>query len=234
MIHGVAFDFDGVLVGLEAHSEARVQAFEEFAVSTSDERFLASPQVHEEAHLHGSHPRPIIGWVLQRQGLIEPDVDASEDPLTYAVVERKQELYIAMANAGFDALDGSLDCVDWAADTFGEGRTAIVTTARPSEVYPFISRHSLDNKVGLVVTGEDVDGHLKPHPLAYDLAVRGLVLDPSECIAIEDSVRGLQSAQAAGLVAIGITTTHTAEQLIGHADYIVESFESIPELVASL
>lgn len=234
MVEAVAFDFDGVLVGLETHVEARVEAFMKFASYTGDKRYLVSDAVHQEAHLHGSHPPQIIGWILQKQGLVRPDTDPSEDALTQSVVLLKEQLYIARINSGLDALDGSLACVYWASDRFGSDRTAIVTTASQQEVDPFIEKHDLDELVGVVVTRKDTGkDRLKPDPLAYNLAVKKLGTKPNETVAIEDSVRGLQSAKSAGLIALGITTTHTADQLREAADHIVDSFEDVPSVIGS-
>ena len=59
----------------------------------------------------------------------------------------------------------------------------------------------------------------KPSPEPYRLAVQqlsaaiGQTLRPEECVAVEDSSWGLQSAKAAGLFAVGITHTYPAERL---------------------
>jgi HAD superfamily hydrolase (TIGR01509 family) len=54
-----------------------------------------------------------------------------------------------------------------------------------------------------VVTGDQVlDG--KPHPEAYLTAAAALGVDPSRCVAIEDSPTGIASAEAAGCVVVAI------------------------------
>lgn len=55
----------------------------------------------------------------------------------------------------------------------------------------------------VVITGDEVtDG--KPNPQPYQLAARGLGVTPQECVAIEDSPTGLQSAVAAGCKTLAI------------------------------
>lgn len=54
-----------------------------------------------------------------------------------------------------------------------------------------------------VVAGDDVT-HGKPHPEPYLAASRQLGVDPHRCVAIEDSVTGVASAEAAGLVVLAI------------------------------
>ncbi len=55
----------------------------------------------------------------------------------------------------------------------------------------------------VVVAGDDVT-HGKPHPEPYLLAAEQLGVDIKDCIALEDSVTGLTSAEASGAIAIGI------------------------------
>src|SRR4051794_12191761 len=96
-IQGIVFDFDGVLgdtVG--THNAARIQAFK-------DCDFDVSPDLHEQAHRHGSHPPEIIGWVLKQAGFVSPDADVMTDPVVQKVVGRKEELYKLQAATGLNA-----------------------------------------------------------------------------------------------------------------------------------
>lgn len=58
-------------------------------------------------------------------------------------------------------------------------------------------------KFDVVVAGDDVT-HGKPHPEPYLRAAEQLGVDIRDCIAFEDSVTGLTSAEASGAIAIGI------------------------------
>jgi HAD superfamily hydrolase (TIGR01509 family) len=50
----------------------------------------------------------------------------------------------------------------------------------------------------VTICGDEVDGQNKPHPRPYLLAAELLGVDPTNCVAVEDSVTGVTSAQAAG------------------------------------
>ena len=63
----------------------------------------------------------------------------------------------------------------------------------------------------IVVAGDDVT-HGKPHPEPYQKAAALLGFEPAECIAIEDSVTGLRSAEAAGCLPLGIVNMMPLEQ----------------------
>ena len=54
-----------------------------------------------------------------------------------------------------------------------------------------------------VVGGDDVTRG-KPDPQPYELAASMLDVDPADCIAIEDSVPGIASAEAAGAVVVAV------------------------------
>jgi HAD superfamily hydrolase (TIGR01509 family) len=55
----------------------------------------------------------------------------------------------------------------------------------------------------VIVAGDDVL-HGKPHPEAYLKAAELLGVKPEDCVAFEDSISGLRSAEAAGTKAVGV------------------------------
>lgn len=80
--------------------------------------------------------------------------------------------------------------------------TALVTSSGRSLVevaLDTLGRDSFD----AVVCGDEVDS-AKPHPEPYLTAARRLGVDVRRCVAIEDSVTGLRSAEAAGAATVGV------------------------------
>ncbi|MGB3829640.1 MAG: HAD family phosphatase [Ornithinimicrobium sp.] len=66
----------------------------------------------------------------------------------------------------------------------------------------------------VVVTGDEVsDG--KPHPEPYLLAARRLGVDPSACVAIEDSPTGVRSALAAGVATLAVPHAISIDASLG-------------------
>jgi sugar-phosphatase len=53
----------------------------------------------------------------------------------------------------------------------------------------------------------------KPDPEGYALAARELGIAAADCVVFEDAPAGIAAARGAGAQAIGITTTHTADEL---------------------
>jgi HAD superfamily hydrolase (TIGR01509 family) len=63
----------------------------------------------------------------------------------------------------------------------------------------------------VTVSSEEVERG-KPAPDVYLAAARGLGVEPTECVAIEDSSSGLQAAAAAGMTVIAVPNPHYAPQ----------------------
>jgi HAD superfamily hydrolase (TIGR01509 family) len=101
-----------------------------------------------------------------------------------------------------------------------------VATSGPKENLDFVLdnldiRHFFD-----ALVEESQITHGKPHPEIYLRAAQLLGISPQECVAIEDSIFGLQSAKSAGMKAIAITTSFTPDKLT-LADKIIHSFTEL-------
>jgi sugar-phosphatase len=75
------------------------------------------------------------------------------------------------------------------------------------------------------VTSEDI-ARGKPAPDGYLLGADRLGAAPSDCLVIEDTPPGLQAGKAAGARLLGVTTTHSSEQL-GDAEYLVPDLRPV-------
>ena len=74
----------------------------------------------------------------------------------------------------------------------------------------------------------------KPNPQIYLKSASALGFDPQNCIVFEDSLSGVQAGKRAGCKVVGITTTHTREEL-AETDFIIDDFENLePESLISL
>jgi HAD superfamily hydrolase (TIGR01509 family) len=73
----------------------------------------------------------------------------------------------------------------------------------------------------------------KPNPEIYLKVADYLGFPPQRCIVIEDSLAGTTAGKAAGAKVIGVTTTHSPEELRYTSDLIIDDFSnlSIDDLV---
>ena len=66
----------------------------------------------------------------------------------------------------------------------------------------------------------------KPNPQIYLKSAKALNFDPSNCIVIEDSLSGVRAGKRAGCKVVGITTTHTREEL-KETDFVIDDFQGL-------
>ncbi|MDR3646055.1 MAG: HAD family phosphatase [Candidatus Babeliales bacterium] len=106
-------------------------------------------------------------------------------------------------------------------------KSAIATNAEASTVD--ITHEKLDLQQFFkehIYNVEHVDFVCKPHPALYLHAAKQLGVDPSECIAIEDSAHGVRAAKAAGMFCIGINTAKDVS-FLQEADIIIDEYHEI-------
>lgn len=73
-----------------------------------------------------------------------------------------------------------------------------------------------------VVESNDTTVEKKPSPAVYQAVLRGLGLDATACIAVEDTLNGLLAARAAGLCTVITTHRYTQEDRFPDAALVVE------------
>ena len=77
---------------------------------------------------------------------------------------------------------------------------------------------------------EDVGNKSKPEPDVFLYAADKLGVKPSDCIVIEDAPHGIEAANKAGMISIGLVTTFSREHL-QNADFIADDFEEIQQFL---
>ncbi len=107
---------------------------------------------------------------------------------------------------------------------------AIASGASRAEILRVLEREQLASAFSVLVASEDT-AVSKPAPDPYLRAVAllseavGHPLLPSECVAVEDSRWGLESARAAGLRTVAVTHTYPAEALSTAAEVVVPNLD---------
>jgi HAD superfamily hydrolase (TIGR01509 family) len=135
---------------------------------------------------------------------------AAERGIAAAEIEKlrvlRNDRYRDMLTNGDVVIPGALELLERLKSRY---RMAVVTSSHREHFDAIHNRTRLRDLVEFVVTPDDYT-HYKPHPEPYLLALAKLGLPAAECIAIEDSERGLQSARAAG-IRCGIIRTELTE-----------------------
>jgi HAD superfamily hydrolase (TIGR01509 family) len=80
----------------------------------------------------------------------------------------------------------------------------------------------------VIVGGDDVE-HGKPSPDVFLEAARQLGVDAGNCLAVEDSVVGVESAVAAGMFVVAVARASARRDELGSAQLVVDAL--VPELL---
>jgi HAD superfamily hydrolase (TIGR01509 family) len=107
---------------------------------------------------------------------------------------------------------------------------AIASGARRTEIVHVLKQGGLENCFSAIVAAEDVRFG-KPHPEPFSRAHEKLKerehsLQTSECIAIEDSIGGIQSAHDAGMRCLAIAHSYEPSRLrSANPEWVIDSID---------
>ncbi len=106
-------------------------------------------------------------------------------------------------------------------------KTGLATSAPPGNVDLVMERLGIRERFGFILDSTAVS-HGKPNPEIYNTSVQRLGLDNRQCIVFEDSKSGIQSARAAGLKVVGVTSTHKSGELLEEGvDLVIRDFNGL-------
>ncbi|OBQ52182.1 beta-phosphoglucomutase [Tamlana sp. s12] len=87
-----------------------------------------------------------------------------------------------------------------------------------------LEKVKLISKFDAIVDGNDVS-KAKPDPEVFLNAASAITCDPKDCVVFEDSVAGVQAANRANMISIGIGS----RAVLHEADYVFNDFSEISE-----
>jgi HAD superfamily hydrolase (TIGR01509 family) len=103
-------------------------------------------------------------------------------------------------------------------------KTAVVSGSHRTNVTLALSVLHLEGRFDLIVSGDDIESR-KPEPGPFLHAARLLGLSPPECLVVEDSVAGCESARRAGMKLVVMRSPATP--YIGKNDMVIDDFLGI-------
>lgn len=110
---------------------------------------------------------------------------------------------------------------------------AIVSGALRGEIESVLQKVGIADYFSTIVAGDDLEAS-KPQPDSYLLAINKLNqslpklnLQPSQCLAIEDTLVGITAAKLAGIQVVGIANTYPLHMLQRQADWTVDYLTEI-------
>ena len=114
-------------------------------------------------------------------------------------------------------------------------QVAITTTTSLQNIYRYQKNINIypklhfENSFDLILTRENVK-NIKPHPEVYLQAIEHFAVQPEECLIFEDSLIGVEAANAAGIEVVAVYdaySEHEIEQIKNKADYFIHDFSSV-------
>jgi beta-phosphoglucomutase family hydrolase len=201
------FDMDGVIVDNRRY---HFKAWKIFAQKYS----LKLTEKYFKSHLFGRTNRVILSRLFQRQL-------APEEVRSFG--EEKESIYREVYKKYIQPAKGLIKLLK--ALRKNGVTLAVATSALPINLNFVLEETGLKPFFHVLMDVTSVTKG-KPDPEIY-LKAAALLGRPSEqCIAVEDSLPGVEAALAAGMKVIGITTTYTKEEL-SEAHLIIRNFEGL-------
>ena len=225
MIKAVVFDFDGVLANSEP---LHFRAYHDVLATGG---FTLTEAVYYEKYL-GYDDVGAFRAIAADAGMALCDEAVAE------LVARKAAHLEELEGTRSVLFPGAREAIVRLA---ARGPVAIASGALKAEIARILDREGLRSYFPVLVAAEDTPAS-KPDPAPYALAVERLSaatrsgLRAEQCVAIEDSVWGLQSARAAGLRTVAITNTYSRE-VLGHdqSDAVIDHLDELTsDLFAAL
>ncbi|MVN90330.1 HAD family hydrolase [Mucilaginibacter aquatilis] len=91
-------------------------------------------------------------------------------------------------------------------------KLAVASSATASNIDFILSKLPFKHLFDVIIDGPRVS-KAKPNPQIFLKAAEDLGVRPENCVVFEDSLSGVKAGNAAGMKVIGITTSHTGEEL---------------------
>lgn len=203
---GIIFDMDGVIVDSNPYHKIALKQFcREHGHELSDEHLIRN--------IFGRTNRE---WITALFGMLP-----EETILRYT--EEKEALYRQLFDQDIKPVNGLIPFLDM---LLANNIPIAIGTSAPRSNVDFTLSKTGTGKYFNTILHDTFVTHSKPHPEIYLKSAAALGLPNSRCIVIEDSLSGVAAGRSAGSPVIGITTTHTKEELSGCA-MVIDDFEGL-------
>lgn len=202
----VIFDMDGVIVDTNPYHEKSILQF-------CDKYGFHLTEAELRAKVYGRTNR---AWITNLFGSL------TEQQLT-AYADEKEKLFREMYAPFIQPVKGLINFLNLLAD---HKIPRAIATSAPRANVDFVLEHTTIRKYFDIILDERMVTHGKPDPEIYLKTATALKLPNDRCIVIEDSLSGVTSGKSSGSKVIGITTTHSAEEL-QHTDLVINDFDDL-------
>lgn len=204
---GIIFDLDGVITDTAKY---HFLAWQKLANSLG---FAISHEQNEQ--LKGVSRKHSLQQILKWG-----EKTCSEEEFEGYLISKNED-YLAMISGmdEKDLLPGVKKVLDYL--TSEEIPFALGSASKNARI--ILKRLKIIDRFTAIVDGNDVT-KAKPDPEVFLIAAKKIKKEPNECIVFEDALAGIQAANSAGMLSIGIGE----EKILKEADYNFSDFTEIP------
>ena len=211
MNKAIFWDNDGVLVDTERlYFQATQETLESVGVVLDHEHYVEFFLRQGRGAWH----------LLEERGVGADDIERLR--------QRRNDLYSELLDREACAIEGVSGTLEALHRKYVMG---VVTSSRRDHFDIIHSRCNLLQYFDFVLTAADF-ARVKPHPDPYLLAIEKSGANKDECIAVEDSERGLQAAIEAGIRCIVIPTALTRGGDFSRAYCVLDSVTEVPRILS--
>lgn len=222
-VRAILFDVDGTLAETErdGHRIAFNRAFQAAGLNWNWTIELYG----ELLEIAGGKER-IQHYIQHYQPSFQPPTDLVEFAAT--LHRAKSQHYQALLSQGEIRLRPGVRRLIQEAREAGV-RLAIATTSALENVLPLLEQALEPGSAEWfeVIAAGDIVAAKKPAPDIYEYALRQMQLDPTDCVAIEDSQQGLRAARGAGLPTIVTCNDYTRNHNFQDATLVVSTLGDV-------
>ena len=189
----VIFDMDGTIVdNMQVHIDTWLIFIKQHGLNLSREAFLE--------RMHGNL-REIISKVFE----LDP-----EDPKVMELGQAKEQFYRDTYRPHIREILGFTNTLERLKT--GGIKSALATMGDTPNIDLVVDELQIRSYFHTIVGGHEVEKG-KPDPEIFNRVLFAMALKPEDCLVVEDSISGVESAKNAGIPVIGITTTHSSDTL---------------------
>jgi len=200
----VIFDRDGVIINSESsHIYSVTQAFNKLGITITEE---------EQKSIIGIHPDDYTSSFLKKYDFDEKQFKEIQRKKFYEHLESVQ-FFLKIITLIKKLKDMNVPL-------------ALTTSSGKESTQNVIKKANLENIFDVIITREDTKKK-KPNPEPYLLTAKKLNLNPKDCVVIEDTSIGVESAKSAGMKCIAIPNEYTKNHDFSRADKIINSRNEI-------
>jgi beta-phosphoglucomutase len=212
-LRAVIFDFDGVLVNSEPlHFRSMRESLIPEGIVIDSAEYLQKYVAYDD--------RRAIRIALEQHG------QPADRVRVEIVADRKARMFAEMMKE-IPFFPGARELVR---ELQRELPLGIASGARCSEIVDILEAGGLRDAFAAIVGADDV-ARTKPYPDPYLEALRRLQevapnLAAGDCVAIEDTLAGIEAARAAGMIVVGVAHTFAASALAA-AHHVLPSLRRV-------